>query len=76
MLLYMALHRHYMVVVGVGKDIWRPLTIDIISKILVKRMATSQMHLANGVLPSSICILQPHVRVVLFCTILGCQIYD
>jgi hypothetical protein len=72
----MALHCHYMVVVGVGKDIWRSSTIDITSKIVVKRMATSQMHLANGILPSSIGILQPHVRVVVFCTILGCQIYD
>ena len=34
------------------------------------------MYLADGVLPSSISIPQPHVCVVVFYTILGYQIYD
>jgi hypothetical protein len=74
--LHMAFYCHYMVVVGVGKGIWKPLSVDTTSKIVVKRMATSRMYSANGVLPSSTGIPQPHVRIVVFRTILGCQIYD
>jgi hypothetical protein len=74
--LHMAFCCHYMVVVGVGNGIWRPLSVDTTSEIVVKRMATSRMYSANGVLPSSTGIPQPHVRVVVFRTILGRQIYD
>jgi hypothetical protein len=34
--LHMAFYCHYMVVVGVGKGIWRPLSVDTTSETIVK----------------------------------------
>jgi hypothetical protein len=48
--LHMAFYCHYMVVVGVGKGIWKPLLVNTTSRTVVKRMATSRMYSANGVL--------------------------
>ena len=74
--LHMAFYCHNMVVVGVGNGIWKPLSVDTTLETVVKRMAINRMYLVDGVLPSCTGIPQPHVRVVVFCTILGRQIYD
>ena len=74
--LHMAFYCHYMVVVGVGNGVWRPLSVDTTLETVVKRMAISRMYSTNGILPSSTGIPEPYVRIVVFRTILGRQIYD
>jgi hypothetical protein len=58
--LYMAFYCYYMVVVRVGKGIWRPLLVDD-TLVVEKRLASNRTYSANGMLPSSIGIPLPYV---------------
>ena len=72
----MAYFCQYMVVLHGSNSTFRLLSVECASDVVVKRLASSRAYSASGVLPSSIGIPQPHVRVVVFRNILGRHIYD
>ena len=76
MSLLMAYFCEYMVDLSTPHGIWRRLCTSSSAEAVLRRLASSRAYSQAGVLPSCIGIPQPHVRVLVFKTILGSHIYD
>ena len=64
-----------MVMVHGSNPIWRALSVDSTSDVVLKRLASSRAYSADGIFPSSIGNPQTHSCKAVFSTILGRQIF-